>query len=267
MREDEHVPVTDDDDAIKRCQQGDIEGLATLIRRYQTDALRLAYLLTGDRYLAEDIVQDGFLQVYRAAARFHLGRPFQPWFHQIVANTTRIRRRSASRRHEVSLDGMLREPGRSINFHVAPQTFSGVTVQPLRLDIGGKGNDFDYLGSGERLILRVSGLAPDTRRSTVANISFKFFDRLGAGQAGGEANQLLFEGQRPAGVAGMYGELSLAQDPVVGPSGTIDLEVIFLGLPQLTGTQTLALTQLATAKNGDTFSFANGNWFFELPLG
>lgn len=170
MREDEHVPVTDDDDAIKRCQQGDIEGLATLIRRYQTDALRLAYLLTGDRYLAEDIVQDGFLQVYRAAARFHLGRPFQPWFHQIVANTTRIRRRSASRRHEVSLDGMLREPGRSINFHVAPQTFSGVTVQPLRLDIGGKGNDFDYLGSGERLILRVSGLAPDTRRSTVANI-------------------------------------------------------------------------------------------------
>lgn len=170
MREDEHVPVTDDDDAIKRCQQGDIEGLATLIRRYQTDALRLAYLLTGDRYLAEDIVQDSFLQVYRAAARFHLGRPFQPWFHQIVANTTRMRRRSASRRHEVSLDGMLREPGRSINFHVAPQTFSGVTVQPLRLDIGGKGNDFDYLGSGERLILRVSGLAPDTRRSTVANI-------------------------------------------------------------------------------------------------
>lgn len=164
------MPVTDDDDAIKRCQQGDIEELATLIRRYQTDALRLAYLLTGDRYLAEDIVQDGFLQVYRAAARFHLGRPFQPWFHQIVANTTRIRRRSASRRHEVSLDGMLREPGRSINFHVAPQTFSGVTVQPLRLDIGGKGNDFDYLGSGERLILRVSGLAPDTRRSTVANI-------------------------------------------------------------------------------------------------
>ena len=65
----------------------------------------------------------------------------------------------------------------------------------------------------------------------------------------------------------MYGELSLAQDPVVGPSGTLDLEVIFLDLPQLTGTQTLALTQLATAKNGDKFSFANGNWFFELPLG
>jgi RNA polymerase sigma-70 factor (ECF subfamily) len=112
MREDEHVQVTDDDDAIKRCQQGDIEGLATLIRRYQADALRLAYLLTGDGYLAEDIVQDSFLQVYRAASRFRLGRPFQPWFHQIVTNATRMRRRATSRRHEASLDGLLREPGR-----------------------------------------------------------------------------------------------------------------------------------------------------------
>jgi len=58
MREDQHVQVTDDDDAIKRCQQGDIEGLATLIRRYEMDALRLAYLLTGDRYLAEGTMDD-----------------------------------------------------------------------------------------------------------------------------------------------------------------------------------------------------------------
>jgi RNA polymerase sigma-70 factor (ECF subfamily) len=112
MREDQHVQVTDDDDAIKRCQQGDIEGLATLIRRYEMDALRLAYLLTGDRYLAEDVVQDSFLQVYRAASRFHVGRPFQPWFHQIVTNTTRMRRRADSRRREVSLDGLLGVAGR-----------------------------------------------------------------------------------------------------------------------------------------------------------
>src|SRR5512142_3412989 len=93
----------DDEDAIKRCQQGESSGLTTLIRRYQADVLRLAYVLTGDRYLAEDIVQDSFLQAYRAMPRFHLGRPFQPWFHQIVTNTTRMRLRSASRRREVSI--------------------------------------------------------------------------------------------------------------------------------------------------------------------
>ncbi|HEX5572865.1 MAG TPA: RNA polymerase sigma factor [Ktedonobacterales bacterium] len=95
--------MTDDEDAIRRCQQGDIEGLTALIRRYQADALRLAYLLAGDRYLAEDIVQDSFLQAYRAMPRFDRGRPFQPWFHQIVTNTTRMRLRSAARRREVSI--------------------------------------------------------------------------------------------------------------------------------------------------------------------
>lgn len=119
------MQVTDDDDAIKRCQQGDIEGLTALIRRYEMDALRLAYLLTGDRYLAEDIVQDSFLQAYRAASRFHIGRPFQPWFHQIVTNTTRMRRRAASRRHEVSLDGLLGGAGRE------PAALPGDDTSPM----------------------------------------------------------------------------------------------------------------------------------------
>ncbi|HEU5346700.1 MAG TPA: hypothetical protein VFU60_20295 [Ktedonobacterales bacterium] len=161
------------------------------------------------------------------------------------------------------------QAGHSITFNVAPQTYSGITVQPLRLDIGGAGSDFDYLGQGERLILRVSGLAPDTRRSTVANIDFKYFDKLGAGAAGGgsNANQLLFEGQLPASVAGMALQQSLALDPEVGPSGTVDLEVIFLRLPHLTGVQTLAISQLAVAFDGSQFTYVNGHWSFEVPLG
>ncbi|HZC07851.1 MAG TPA: RNA polymerase sigma factor [Ktedonobacterales bacterium] len=105
--------VTDDEDAIKRCQHGDIEGLTTLIQRYEAGALRLAFLLTGDRYLAEDIVQDSFLQAYGAMPRFRLGYPFQPWFHQIVTNTTRMRLRSASRRHEISIARLLHDEAQS----------------------------------------------------------------------------------------------------------------------------------------------------------
>lgn len=99
---------------------GDIEGLATLIRRYEADALRLAYLLTGDRFLAEDIAQDSFIQADRALSHFDTRRPFLPWFQRIVTNTARMRLRSARRRREVSLttlasehgdeDGLRREP-------------------------------------------------------------------------------------------------------------------------------------------------------------
>jgi len=43
-------------------------GLEDLYRRHADDALRLAYLLTGDRGLAEDLVQDAFVRVL---GRFH----------------------------------------------------------------------------------------------------------------------------------------------------------------------------------------------------
>ncbi|HEX2351017.1 MAG TPA: hypothetical protein VHI51_21480 [Ktedonobacterales bacterium] len=162
------------------------------------------------------------------------------------------------------------QAGRSITFNVAPQTFSGITLQPLRMDIGPKdGNDFDYLGGGERLVLRVSGLAPDTRRSTVAAMPFKFFDKLGRGAAAEGSDGLHFEGQLPASVAGMTAiqPASLALDPEAGASGTLDLEVIFLGLPKVTGTQMLTINQLATSRSGDAVSYVKGNWSFQLPLG
>jgi RNA polymerase sigma-70 factor (sigma-E family) len=42
--------------------------LEELYRAHATDALRLAYLLTGDRGLAEDLAQDAFVKVF---GRFH----------------------------------------------------------------------------------------------------------------------------------------------------------------------------------------------------
>jgi RNA polymerase sigma-70 factor, ECF subfamily len=96
----------DDPEAIARCQRGDVEGLAALIRRYEASALRLAWLLTGDRDLAEDITQDSFIQAWQAMARFEKGRPFLPWLQRIVTNTARMRLRSARRRREVSLTAL-----------------------------------------------------------------------------------------------------------------------------------------------------------------
>ena len=43
----------DEREAIERRRGGDIEGLATLVTRYQTEATRIAQLITRDRALAE----------------------------------------------------------------------------------------------------------------------------------------------------------------------------------------------------------------------
>jgi RNA polymerase sigma-70 factor, ECF subfamily len=105
-----------DADAIQRCQQGDISGLGDLAARYQVSAVRLAYLLTGDHELADDIAQDSFLQAYKGIKRFRLGEPFAPWFYRIVTNTARQQWRYARRRREVSLEGLT--PGDPVERHV-----------------------------------------------------------------------------------------------------------------------------------------------------
>jgi RNA polymerase sigma-70 factor (ECF subfamily) len=96
--------LDDDSEAIRRCQRGDISGLEPLIARYQVAALRLAYLLVGERTAAEDVVQDSLLQAYHSITRFRTDSSFAPWFYRIVTNTARQRRRRAAIRHEISID-------------------------------------------------------------------------------------------------------------------------------------------------------------------
>jgi RNA polymerase sigma-70 factor (ECF subfamily) len=76
----------DEREAIERLRGGDIAGLATLVTRYQTEATRIAQLITRDRALAEDVVQNAFVRVYDRIAQYDVERPFGPWFFRIVSN-------------------------------------------------------------------------------------------------------------------------------------------------------------------------------------
>jgi RNA polymerase sigma-70 factor (sigma-E family) len=79
-----------------------IEGgtLADLYTRHSDEALRLAYLLTGDRSLAEDLVQDAFVRV--AGRLLHVRDPggFHAYLRKTIVNLARshFRRRAVERR-------------------------------------------------------------------------------------------------------------------------------------------------------------------------
>jgi RNA polymerase sigma-70 factor (ECF subfamily) len=75
-------------EAIQRLKRGDISGLEFLVSRHQLKAVRAAYLLTRDSGIAEDVVQDCFLQVYRSIHHFDETRPFEPWFMRSVVNAS-----------------------------------------------------------------------------------------------------------------------------------------------------------------------------------
>ena len=78
----------DEQQAIRRLKQGDISGLEFLVHRHQVKAVRTAYLITRDLGLAEDVVQDSFLQVYCSIRGFDETRPFEPWFMRSVVNAS-----------------------------------------------------------------------------------------------------------------------------------------------------------------------------------
>ncbi len=74
------------DESIDRLKRGDIRGLEPLVRRYQVKAARVAYLITQDAALAEDIMQSAFLRVYEHIDQYKQELPFEPWLMRIVTN-------------------------------------------------------------------------------------------------------------------------------------------------------------------------------------
>jgi len=80
--------MMDEARAIERLKNGDIGGLEFLVREYQVKAVRTAYLITRDVGLAEDVVQESFLNVYRSIRTFDSTRPFEPWFMRSVVNAS-----------------------------------------------------------------------------------------------------------------------------------------------------------------------------------
>ena len=88
--------MMDEHQAIQRLKNGDIGGLEFLVACHQVKAVRTAYLITRDLGLAEDVVQDSFLQTFRSIRGFDSTRLFEPWFIRSVVNASvKMMQRSA----------------------------------------------------------------------------------------------------------------------------------------------------------------------------
>jgi RNA polymerase sigma-70 factor (ECF subfamily) len=182
----EHAEV----DAIRRCQQGDIAGLGLLVACYQVPGVRLAYLLTGDHELADDIVQDSFLLAYRGIGRFRLGEPFAPWFYRIVTNTARQQRRYARHRREVSLDALLPEDAAEHQF--------GATADSSHSDRADPAVHAESEEARMALLAALATLPHKQREAVVLRYYFGYSDRQIAGILGcrlGTVQQRLHAGR------------------------------------------------------------------------
>jgi RNA polymerase sigma-70 factor (ECF subfamily) len=83
--------IETDDALMSRVGRGDREAFETLYRRWSRRVMSYAYRSLSDKGEAEDVVQETFLSVYRAASRYRPCERFGAYLFRIAGNAVRSR--------------------------------------------------------------------------------------------------------------------------------------------------------------------------------
>ena len=85
-----------DEEAVRRCRDGDREAFRHLVDRYKDLLYGTACLMTSNTSIAEEHVQEAFISAWRGMSSFRIGRPMKPWLVRILVNTVMGQRRRRS---------------------------------------------------------------------------------------------------------------------------------------------------------------------------
>ena len=69
---------------ISRAQAGDLDAYGRVVQRFQDMAVGYAYSILGDFHLAEDAVQEAFIEAYPILSRVYGPVAFPAWFRRII---------------------------------------------------------------------------------------------------------------------------------------------------------------------------------------
>ncbi len=105
MAKQQTTSLTDatDERLVEVFRGGEIEAFNLLIGRYKHELFHFLIRFVGNRYSAEDIFQEAFLQVHQSIETFDTSRRFKPWLFTIAANKARDFLRRSSSRHAAAL--------------------------------------------------------------------------------------------------------------------------------------------------------------------
>lgn len=73
---------------IARAKQGDMCAFEALYHLHKTPIFRTALAISGDRHLAEEILQEVFLRAHKNIHRMHDDRSLAPWLYRVTVNLT-----------------------------------------------------------------------------------------------------------------------------------------------------------------------------------
>jgi RNA polymerase sigma-70 factor, ECF subfamily len=110
-----------DMELVAGIRAGDTAALEALYERYKTQIFRTALAITGDRHVAEEVLQDTFVQAFRRAETIDNSNiSLAPWLHRVAINLS-SNQRARKRLLSIPLDSL------------AERIFCGEDQSPERL--------------------------------------------------------------------------------------------------------------------------------------
>ena len=65
---------------------GEREAFRPIVERYENVVMGTIYLMTRDRAVSEELVQETFVRAWKGIATFRLGQPLKPWLVRVAVN-------------------------------------------------------------------------------------------------------------------------------------------------------------------------------------
>ena len=97
-----------DDELMERYQKGDESAFTLLVRRHQQPLINFIARFINDRNSAEDLAQETFIRVFKAAHRYKPGRAhFKTWMYHIAKNLCKNELRNRERRDKHRVDNVI----------------------------------------------------------------------------------------------------------------------------------------------------------------
>jgi RNA polymerase sigma-70 factor (ECF subfamily) len=91
---------------VQLSREGREEAFAELVKKYRIKVFNLAFSLTRDRDVADDLAQEAFIKAYYALPRFQSRSGFGTWLYRIAINHVRDYLRKKSRMIQISIENI-----------------------------------------------------------------------------------------------------------------------------------------------------------------
>ena len=99
-----HSDEISNSELVRKSQLGDKAAFEQLVIRHQDLVFSLAYKLTGNREMANDVAQEAFIRAWKAIEKFRGDSTFSTWIYRITVNTAWTLRKKAKKHITLNID-------------------------------------------------------------------------------------------------------------------------------------------------------------------